>query len=436
MDEIHRQDLLRVVLSSVLVAVPVSLVALGFLSLITVTQEWVWQTLPGDLGYDAPPWWWPVPWLALAGLLVGAVVVTLPGRGGHQPVNGLGGTPTEPSFVPGVALAALAGLPLGVVLGPEAPLIGLGMGVAVWLSRVVRLSPHGRLEALIGTAGAAAAVAVILGSPLTAVVLLAEVVAVAGGPVIAATVVALLGVGVGSLVFTGLGDTAGVKAQSLQLVQLSSVPSPDLADLLWGVPVGVVAAVVMTGLFSGARRIADSVNAMGKGRVVGATVVIGLAVAASASAYAVVTGNNPFDVASSGSETLEELTSDPAAWGTSALVALLVFKGLGYALSLSVFRGGPIFPAIMLGGAFGVLIQGLPGLGLAGGLAIGIGAFAAAAMRLPLSAFALTMLLFGTNASQVVPEVAIAVVTAFAARVALDKRSATSGGAAATAAAS
>ncbi len=428
MDEIRRQDLLRVVLSSVLVALPVSLGAVGFLALVNQTQDWVWQTLPADLGYNTPPWWWPVPWLALAGLLVGAAVVTLPGRGGHVPANGMSGAPTEPSYVPGVALAALAGLPLGAVLGPEAPLIGLGMGAAVWLSRIVRLSPHGRIEALIGIAGAAAAVAVILGSPLTAVVLLAEVVAVAGGPVIAATIAALLGVGVGSIVFTGLGDTAGITSQSLQLVKLSSVPSPDLADLLWAVPVGIVAAVVMAGLFGGARRIADPVASMGKGRVVGATVAVGLAVAASASAYALITGNNPFDIASSGSATLEKITSDPAAWTTSALVALLAFKAVGYALSLSLFRGGPIFPAIMLGGAFGVLIQDLPGLGLAGGLAIGMGAFAAAAMRLPLSAFALTLLLFGSSASQVVPEVAIAVVTAFAARIALDKRSTASGG--------
>jgi H+/Cl- antiporter ClcA len=427
MDGIRRQDLLRVVLSSVLVAVPVSLLALGFLGLVDVTQDWVWQTLPGDLGYDAPPWWWPVPWLALSGLLVGAVVVALPGRGGHVPANGMSGAATEPSFVPGVALAALAGLPLGAVLGPEAPLIGVGMGIAVWLSRTVRLSPHGRIEALIGIAGAAAAVAVILGSPLTAVVLLAEVVAVAGGPVIAATIAALLGVGVGSIVFTGLGDTAGITSQSLQLVKLSSVPSPDLADLLWAVPVGIVAAVAMTAMFGAARRIADPLRSAGSGRVIGATVAVGLAVAASASAYALITGNNPFDVASSGSETLAEITSDPAAWTSSALVALLVFKAVGYALSLSLFRGGPIFPAILLGGAFGALIQDLPGLGLAGGLAIGMGAFAAAAMRMPLSAFALTMLLFGSNASQVIPEVAIAVVTAFVVRVALDKRSSVDG---------
>jgi hypothetical protein len=41
---------------------------------------------------------------------------------------------------------------------------------------------------------------------------------------------------------------------------------------------------------------------------------------------------------------------------------------------------------------------------------------------MPLSAVALTCLLFGTNATGVFPEVAIAAVVAYAVRVALDKR--------------
>jgi hypothetical protein len=45
------------------------------------------------------------------------------------------------------------------------------------------------------------------------------------------------------------------------------------------------------------------------------------------------------------------------------------------------------------------------------------------------------MLLFGSNASQVIPEVALAVVTAYAVRIALDKRSTAAGGPSATAAA-
>ena len=423
--EISRNALLRVIGSSILVALPISLVAMGFLDLISAAQKWVWQTAPADMGFDSPPWWWPIPWLLLAGLLVSTAIAVLPGRGGHVPANGTGGPPTPPAYVPGVFLAALAGLPLGVVLGPEAPLIAMGYGLAVWMSRVIRLSPGGRIEALIGTAGAAAAIAIVLGNPLTAVIFLAEAVAVTGGPVIVATLPALLGVGVGAVLFTGLGNNAGIAAQSLQLVELDSVTRPDIGDLLWAVPVGVVAAVAMSGLFTAGLRVADRVGSLNRGRLIVATMAVGLAVALCASAYSLITGRNPFDVASSGTETLKLLSSDPSSWGVGTLIALLVFKGVAYALSLGAFRGGPIFPSILLGGALGVLIAPLPGLGLAGGMAVGMAGFAAAGMKMPLSAVALTVLLFGSNANEVFPEVAIAAVTAYALRIAIDKRRAT-----------
>ena len=188
--EVSRGDLLRVLGASVVVAIPVSLVAMGFLELVTLVQTWVWETAPAGLGYDMPPWWWPIPCLVIAGALVAGAIASFPGRGGHVPAHGTGGGPTLPSYVPGVFLAAMASLPLGAVLGPEAPLIALGMGLAIWLSRVIRLSPGGRIEALIGTAGSAAAISIILGNPLTAVIFMAEAVALVGGPVIAATIAA------------------------------------------------------------------------------------------------------------------------------------------------------------------------------------------------------------------------------------------------------
>ena len=178
----------------------------------------------------------------------------------------------------------------------------------------------------------------------------------------------------------------------------------------------------MSVLFTGGLRVADRVGPLTRGRLIVGTMAVGLGVALCASAYSLITGRDPFDVASSGTETLKEITSDPSSWGVTALIALLVFKAIGYALSLGAFRGGPIFPSILLGGAFGVLIAPLPGLGLAGGIAVGMASFAAAGMKMPLSAVALTILLFGPNASEVFPEVAIAAVTGFAIRVAIDKR--------------
>jgi H+/Cl- antiporter ClcA len=109
------------------VGVPISAAAYGFLALVGRLQTGLFTDLPRAIGLHGEPLWWPVPLLAAAGLLVGLTIRYLPGRGGHSPADGLktGGAPV-PIQLPGVLLAALATLSLGVVLGPEAPLIALG----------------------------------------------------------------------------------------------------------------------------------------------------------------------------------------------------------------------------------------------------------------------------------------------------------------------
>ncbi|WP_319135215.1 chloride channel protein [Streptomyces europaeiscabiei] len=64
---------------------------------------------------------------------------------------------------------------LGATLGPEAPLIALGGGLALLFSELARVPATAQSTVLLGTAGAAAAVSVIFGSPLVAAVMLMEV---------------------------------------------------------------------------------------------------------------------------------------------------------------------------------------------------------------------------------------------------------------------
>jgi hypothetical protein len=110
----------RLLVVAALLGVPISAAAYGFLALLSGLQEWVFTDLPEALGFDTAPLWWPLPPLALAGLLVGLTIRSLPGRGGHSPADGLvaSGAPS-PVELPGVVLAALASLSLGVVLGPR-----------------------------------------------------------------------------------------------------------------------------------------------------------------------------------------------------------------------------------------------------------------------------------------------------------------------------
>jgi hypothetical protein len=57
----------------------VSAAAWGFLELVHAIQIGVFEDLPGDLGYETAPIWWPLPWVALAGLLTAFAIGRLPG---------------------------------------------------------------------------------------------------------------------------------------------------------------------------------------------------------------------------------------------------------------------------------------------------------------------------------------------------------------------
>ena len=92
----------------------------------------VWETLPEDLGFHDLPAWWPILTLGLAGVLVAARrdVPAGPWRSRARGGPGCRGV-TPPSVVPGAVLAAAVSLVLGAVVGPEAPLIALGSGLAL-----------------------------------------------------------------------------------------------------------------------------------------------------------------------------------------------------------------------------------------------------------------------------------------------------------------
>jgi H+/Cl- antiporter ClcA len=368
----------------------------------------VWEDLPARFGLDPLPWWWPLPWLAVAGVVVGSAIRFLPGRGGHPPIGGLAVEPTPLAYLPGVLLAAVAALPLGAVLGPEAPLLALGSGLAVLLARPAGLRSHGEATALVGAAGATAAIAAIFGNPLVGAVLILEAVGLAGPRLVRVLLPCLLASGVGGLLFTGLGDWTGLTVGSLSLPELSGPARPDLPDVLWTVPAAAVIAVAVRQVHRLGRWVAAQAARRPLAAAVGAAMVVG----ASAAGYALATGRSPAEVALSGQATLAPLATDPHAWSSGALVALLVCKGIGYGVSLGALRGGPVFPALLLGAAAGVLLSGLPGYGVVPALAAGMAAATVSILPLPVSTAVLVILLLGPNAAAVAPVVLVAVVVA------------------------
>ena len=86
----------------------------------------------------------------------------------------------QPEQLAGVTLAAIATLSLGVVLGPEAPLIAIGSGLGVLAVRLVKRDSPPQVATVIAAAGSFAAISALLGSPLLGAFLLMEAAGLAG----------------------------------------------------------------------------------------------------------------------------------------------------------------------------------------------------------------------------------------------------------------
>jgi H+/Cl- antiporter ClcA len=394
------------ILAAVL-GVPISAAAYGFLVLVSHLQQWVYDDLPGALGFGSMPAWWPVPVLAIAGLLTGLAIRFLPGTGGHSPAGGFKPGLPKPAELPGIVLAALAGLGLGVVLGPEAPLIALGGGLAV-LAVSRRGSPE-QAVAVVGAAGSFAAVSTLLGSPVVGAFLLMEVIGIAGPMMSVVLVPGLLASGIGTLIFIGLGQWTGLGTLSLAIPDLPGVPIPDIAQFGWAIAIGVAAALLGTGI----RRLALAIRSRAERWVVTSTIVAGVVVGLLAMAYAAGSGRDAQEVLFSGQDALGPLLTQSATYSAGALVLLVACKGLAYSVALATFRGGPIFPSMFIGAAGGIALSHLPGLPAVTGAAMGIGAMCAVLLGFPLTAVLLTTLFLGTDGMIVVPLVIVSVVVAY-----------------------
>ncbi|WP_229869801.1 chloride channel protein [Streptomyces flaveolus] len=400
---------LLLLLLCVLLGVPIALACFFFVGLQHELQHWVWTSLPEAAGYGTPPWWWPLPALVLAGLILAPIVTRMPGAGGHLPVNGLGGAPVGPKALPGAVLAALATLPLGVVLGPEAPLMAVGSGLALLAVRRAGADADPRASAILATAGSTAAISTILGGPVAAAVLLIEGAGLAGARMVALLLPCLLASATGALVFTGFGNWTGLEIGALSLPDVPPSTAPDAGDFLWGIPAAALIAVLITLGRALGRRTATWTGHRTAARTVLCATAVGVCIAA----YALITGRSPAEAALSGQAALAQLAAHPHAWSVGALVALVACKGLAWGIALGSLRGGPIFPSVLLGAATAMACSGLPGFGVTPALALGISAAAAAVTGLPLASSVLAVLLLGRDAHDQMPLIVVASVVSF-----------------------
>ena len=60
---------MQLLVLAAIIGVPVSALAYGFLKLVDELQSAFFTSLPKDLGFHAAPAWWPLPLLAVAGIV-------------------------------------------------------------------------------------------------------------------------------------------------------------------------------------------------------------------------------------------------------------------------------------------------------------------------------------------------------------------------------
>jgi H+/Cl- antiporter ClcA len=418
---LRSRNFVRLLVLAAVVGIVVSLVGWMFLEAVHQLQVWLYTDLPSGLGFDSVPTWWSIPICTLAGIPVAFAIVKLPGAGGHVPAEGLQVGQTQPNMVPGIVLAALATLGLGLVLGPEAPLIGLGTGVAIYTVKLAKRDAPPTLLLVIGAAGAFAAISVLFVSPLVAAILIIEASGLGGATLPLILIPGLIAAGIGSLVFIGMANWTGLStaAYSLPTLHLASIGNPTVGEILWTIAIGIAAALITYPIRKLGMRVASLVQGRRTMLVICAA---GLVVGTLAFCFAQLTSETPNLVLFSGQDALGGLVSNAASLSVGTVILLMLFKGAAWGVSLGSFRGGPTFPAMFIGAAGGIAVAHLPGLPTSAGIAVGMGVMIVAFLRLPLSAIVIAIVLTTSAGTGVDPLIIVGVVASYLATLGLEGR--------------
>ena len=277
--------------------------ALGIvmLQLVNLGLDLLWITLPEQWG--TAPAWYVLGLLLAAGALV-YLVRRFIGDDGHAPLGGIAVSPLTPRQYVGVILAILATLWGGAVLGPEVALVATGSMAGTVLANRFGITDAKDSTKVIGLGALGAILALFVGPLVT-----------------------------GSATVNGAPTAI------------------EVAQLGWAIPVAIIATLAAT-----LARLGAALVARAAGPRPHAVILIGAGavVAVCALLMQAITGEPVAYVATSSEALISDL---PMMTSTSALVAIICFKAIAYAVSLGAgFRGGPFFPAVFIGAAVGLLV--------------------------------------------------------------------------------
>ena len=334
--------LLPLVLPGIVVGVVSALLLILVTAIANGLEDILWSRLPAAVGMDPNAPLWIIGILTATGLAVGLVVLFVPGHAGPDPATiELSAPPLPPRVLPGLALAVILALAGGVSLGPENPILGINVGLAVALG--LRFLPRVPGSAWAGMAFAGT-IGAMFGTPVGAALLLSESLNESGermwdrlfGPLVAAAA--------GALTMDLLTDESFV---------LTIVPyvQPQLIDLVTGSIVavgaalaGLVAVYAFPVSYAAFQRLRSPVVMLVVGGfLLGILGVIG----------------GPISLFK-GLEQMKTLTSTVADYTPAGLALVAAIKLIAVVVAgTSGFRGGRIFPSVFAGVAIGLFVNSL-----------------------------------------------------------------------------
>jgi H+/Cl- antiporter ClcA len=366
---------------------------LVFMGVVGVGNNWYTDSNPDWFGGH---WWWVAVTVA-AGFAVGLMSRVL-----HVPdklpglIADLQEENVETGLVPGLVAVSAVSLIGGASLGPEKALGSMGGGAGSWASRRRGLgSEESKVNTLSGFGGAYGG---LFSSTVIVVMLILEVARPGGARLTKALVGSIVASSVSFGIYFAIAGSVFLDAYA--------VPPYGYADwqLAAGVGFGLLAAVIVTILaviMKGAMALFGRVK-MGIVRATIGGAIFGL--------IGVILPLTMF----TGSDQLDTVISDAGILSVGLLIALVLAKMLTFAVcQASGFVGGPIFPALFLGGTAGVVVHeifsGVP-LGLV--FTCLLAAVPGALVSAPFSMVLLAAFMTQVGALQTAP-ILIAVVTAF-----------------------